>query len=74
MKDKIPVAKHLRDEEYKVLLHVHKKHNRSMGLEERKKYTLSQIVKVERNFKQICLNVYYENGEWFKYFPNGTWA
>ena len=32
---KLPVAKHLSDGEYKLLLNVYASHNRSMGLEER---------------------------------------
>jgi len=71
---KLPVAKHLTDGEYKLLLNVYASHNRSMGLEERKKYTLSNIVKVKRNAKEKCLEVYYSNGDWFHYFTNGTWG
>lgn len=71
---KLPIAKHLSDGEYKLLLSVYANHNRSMGLEERKKYTLSDMVKVKRNLKEKCLEVYFNNGEWFHYFPNGTWS
>lgn len=70
---RLPVAKHLTDREYEILLEVYANHNSSMGLEERKNYTLSHVVKVERNLKEHCLNVYYENGEWFHYLPNGKW-
>lgn len=70
---KLPVAKHLNDDEYKLLLDVYQKHNRSMGLDKRKDYTLTHIVKVERNTEENCLNVYYENGDWWHYAPNGTW-
>ncbi len=70
---KLPVAKHLNDDEYNLLLDVYQKHNRSMGLEQRKDYTLSHIVKVERNLEENCLNVHYENGDWLHYTPNGTW-
>lgn len=71
---KLPVAKHLSDGEYKLLLSVYANHNRSMGLRERKKYTLSDIVKVERNLKEKCLKVYFKNGEWYHYFTDGTWG
>jgi len=70
---KLPVAKHLNDDEYKLLLDVYQKHNRSMGLEKRKDYTLTHIVKVERNTEENCLNVYYENGDWWHYAPDRTW-
>jgi len=74
MKNKLAVAKHLSDSEYKLLLQVNSEHIRSMGFNERKNYTLLDLVKVERNFSDKCLNVYYENGEWFKYHTDGTWS
>lgn len=61
---KIPVAKHLSDNEYRLLLTVYANHNSSMGLEKRKDFTLSDIVKVKRNLKESCLEVYYKNGDW----------
>ncbi|MEN2466714.1 hypothetical protein [Ornithinibacillus sp. JPR2-1] len=73
MTTKLPVAKHLTDEEYQILLDVYSKHNRSMGLEKRKDYTLSHIVKVERNREEKCLEVYYVNGDWWHYAADGTW-
>lgn len=42
-----------------------------MGLEERKNYTLSDIVKVERHNR--CLKVYYKNGDWWHYSMEGKW-
>lgn len=72
--NRLPVAKHLSDGEYNLLLQVHANHNRSMGLKERGKYSLSNIVKVERNLKGNCLNVHYKNGDWWQYHPNGTWS
>jgi hypothetical protein len=68
---KLPVAQHLTDHEYKMLLEVYAKHNSSMGLEERKNYTLSDIVKVERGNR--CLKVYYKNGDWWHYSMEGKW-
>lgn len=73
MENKLPVAEHLTDEEYKILLDVYSKHNRSMGLKERENYSLSHIVKVERNTEENCLNVYYEDGSWWHYTPSGEW-
>ena len=72
--DKIPVAKHLSDDDYKLLLTVYADHTRTMGLKKRENYTASHIVKVEKNVKENCLNVYYENGDWWKYYRNGTWG
>lgn len=71
--NKLPVAKHLNDDEYKLFLHVYQLHNRSMGLSEREKYTLSHIVKIERSNKGKCLRVHYDNGDWWYYSADGTW-
>jgi hypothetical protein len=73
MKNKLPVAKHLSDKEYHLLMQVYANHNRSMGLEKRKDYSISHIVKVERNIKEKCLNVHYKNGGWWHYSTDGTW-
>lgn len=71
---KLPVAKHLSDQEYHVLLTTYAKHNACMGLKYKEKYSLSHIVKVERNVKDDCLNVHYDNGDWWKYYSDGTWG
>lgn len=70
---KMPVAKHLTDKEYMLLIKVYADHNCSMGIEERKNYTLSDIVRVEKNLKEGCLDVHYKNGEWFHYCIDGRW-
>jgi len=70
---KLPVAENLSDNEYRLLLQVYADHNRSMGLEKRKNFTLSDIVKVERNTEEKCLNVHYKSGDWWHYSINGTW-
>lgn len=71
--DKLPVAKHLTDDEYKLFLNVYQLHNRSMGLAEREKYTLSHVVKIERVGKGKCLRVHYDNGDWYNYTLSGEW-
>lgn len=70
---KLTVASHLSDSEYKLLLHVYANHNRSMGLEQRKQHTLSDIVKVVKNTKKKCLEVHYQNGNWWHYSVDGSW-
>jgi len=70
---KLPVADHLSDSEYKMFLQVYGNHNRSMGLEKRKNYTLSDIVKIERDRTGKGLNVYYNNGDWWHYSVDGSW-
>ena len=70
--NKIKPASHLNDQEYQKLMQIYADHNRSMGLNERNNYAASNIVKVER--KEQCFEVHYDNGEWFKYYDNGTWG
>lgn len=67
-------ATHLTDNEYRLLMQTYANHNSSMGLKERVNYTLSHIAKVKRNVKENCLEVYYNDGEWWKYYSNGTWG
>lgn len=73
MNKKLHVAAHLSDGEYKLLMQVYANHNRSMGLERRKQHSLSDIVKVVRNIKEKCLEVHYQNGNWWHYSTDGTW-
>jgi hypothetical protein len=70
---KLPVAAHLSDGEYKLLLQVYANHNRSMGIEERKGHTLSDIEEVVRNTRQNCLEVYFKNENWWHYTVDGSW-
>lgn len=67
-------AEHLTNNEYKLLMAIHSKHNASMGTGTKESYTASHITKVERNVKEKCFHVHYDNGDWFKYFSNGTWG
>jgi hypothetical protein len=70
---KLPVAAHLSEGEYKLLLQVYANHNRSMGIEERKGHTLSDIDEVVRNTRQNCLEVYFKNKNWWHYTVDGSW-
>lgn len=67
----LPVAAHLNEMEYKLLLQTYANHNRSMGMDQRANYTLSHIVKVERG--NNCLHVHYSDGEWWHYTLSGKW-
>lgn len=71
--EKPSVAKHLSDGEYRLLLQVYANHNRCKGLEKRKDYTFSDIIKVKRNIEENCLDVHYKNGDWWHYAVDGTW-
>ncbi|MFC4387487.1 hypothetical protein ACFOZ1_06630 [Gracilibacillus marinus] len=52
----------------------HVKHINAVGTEERKNYQLNQVKKLKVNADERCIEVYYQNGEWFKYYANGTWG
>jgi len=55
MRNKLPVAIHLTDAEYRLLFQVYADHNSSISLKHRADYLLSEVVKVERNPKDFCL-------------------
>lgn len=57
-----------------LFISIHKKHLGSMGSEMKREYGAEQIKKVRVNQKENCFEVSYKNGEWFKYFANGTWG
>ena len=53
---------------------VYKQHVNAMGSEERKKYGKEEITKVEKDVPNKCLTVHFANGEWFRYYVDGTWG
>lgn len=53
---------------------VHSLHLQAMGRDERKKYELPNIKQIVQNNKEQCVEVHYQNGEFFKYYPNLTWG
>jgi len=71
---KIPIAEHLTDEEYSLLLNVYANHSRFMKLDDRKNQTLSDIVKIVRISGGKSLMVYYKNGDSWRYSEDGTWS
>ncbi|AJD91572.1 hypothetical protein JMA_22550 [Jeotgalibacillus malaysiensis] len=73
MAREISAARHLTDNAYSVLEAVHTKHIKSMGEAERSKYGMENIVKVKFNKKENCLNVHFDDGNWWHYCPDGTW-
>lgn len=73
MARKLPVAEHLTDQEYKLLMRVYADHNSNMDFEKRKHYSLSHIIKVARYPEKNCLEVYYQNGNSWYYCADGSW-
>lgn len=72
--EKIRVADHLSDGEYKLFISIHSRHSQAMGEEEKAKHTLSHITKIARNIEENCFEVYYQNGNWWHYYTDGTWS
>jgi len=74
MSNRIPVAAHLSDDDYRTLLTVYANHNSSMDFATRIKYSASHIVRVEKHAEEGCLTVHYTDGSQFKYNADGTWG
>lgn len=63
----------LSDFERGVLITTHNRHLSSMGTDQAKNHQLKNIVKISRNFKDNCFNVYYDNGDWYHYTLSNDW-
>lgn len=70
---KVKVAAHLTDKEYQAFLTTYSNHNASIGTKEREAYNMGHVTEVKRNIPENCLNVYFDNGEWLHYTPDGKW-
>ena len=57
-----------------LFLKIYRKHLSSMGKEAREKHTIDKIVEIKVNQSESCFEVYYKYGDWYKYYPNGTWG
>lgn len=51
---------------------VYKRHVSSMGMDARKK--LGNVNDVKWDSQEKCLKVYFESGDWWHYYTNGTWS
>lgn len=58
----------------KVFARAHAAHLATMGSQMREEYTLDQVKLIKANNKERCIEVKYKNGDWYKYFPDGTWG
>lgn len=72
VRDFIKLTSGLTEQEQDLLLTTHDNHTAAMNANERKRYALQQITKVERQ-KANCLNVHFSNGDWFHYTSRGEW-
>ncbi|ENH96691.1 hypothetical protein J416_09344 [Gracilibacillus halophilus YIM-C55.5] len=70
----IAAAKLLGSDEIKMFMNTYNKHMNALGAEEKEKYIPENIKGVHRNIGERYFEVYFKNGEWFKYYTNGTWG
>lgn len=52
----------------------YKSHLATMGIAMREKHSLENIKTVKWDKKESCLKVYFNHGEWFHYYSNGSWG
>ncbi len=71
-KRKLPVAKHLTDEQYRIFIETQAAHNRSWGLDQRDKYGIHNVTKVTAS-EDGTFHVYYADGNWWHYTKNKDW-
>ncbi|MEI3605956.1 hypothetical protein SPD48_09660 [Pseudogracilibacillus sp. SE30717A] len=57
----------------KIFDETHIRHLSAMGESERKKYTRDQVKRVKANNDERVIEVYFKNGDLFKYTPKRTW-
>ncbi|WP_440894939.1 hypothetical protein ACS127_10205 [Amphibacillus sp. Q70] len=53
---------------------VHGRHLNAMGQEMRKEYSRDKITQLKVDPEERCIQVYFVNGEMFKYFNDLTWG
>lgn len=57
----------------KIFDETHKLHLSAMGEKERKKYERDQVKRIKANRREGVVEVYFKNGDLFKYTPQRTW-
>lgn len=70
---RMPVAEHLTESEYKILLASYFEHNRSLPLKLRADLMASEMVQVVRKDPDRSIEVRYRNGQQFEYGSGGEW-
>ena|SRR5690625_4548051 len=56
------------------LIRVYWSHYNSWGSNARINYTIDNIKRVRYNSSEIVIEIYFANGDWYKYHPNGSWS
>ncbi|MCB5238913.1 hypothetical protein [Niallia circulans] len=52
----------------------HKSHLASMGAAMKEKHSKENIKAIKWDKKEFCLKVYFNHGEWYCYYSNGSWG
>ena len=69
---KLPIAQHLSDEQYKIFVETYAAHNRALWPENRDKYGIHNVTKVEAA-EDGTIHVHYADGNWWHYTKSGEW-
>ncbi|NIK12888.1 hypothetical protein [Alkalibacillus almallahensis] len=71
---RLPAAEDLSDGEYQFLLKAQRAHFIKLNSDKHSDFDVNNIVEVIRNMDEYCVDVRYLNGEWFHYYPDGSWS
>lgn len=61
----------------KMFEYIYQLHIATMDPIEKGKHGRKNIVKIEKDLENGCINVYFQKdnwSEWYRYYPNGTWG
>lgn len=65
--------KQLTADQKELFSRIYDRHMNSFGTQARQKYTIDHLEQIQWDMKDKCLRVYFDNGDWWHYDPNGTW-
>ncbi|WP_371069112.1 hypothetical protein [Sediminibacillus sp. JSM 1682029] len=63
----------LTDQQRAIFARTHVQHQEAMGLEKSKEYGIQNVKELRWDDEENCLKVYFANGDWWHYTPNGQW-
>ena len=63
----------LTDTQKNILERTYNRHTKAWGEENRLEYTIDQIKEVKWDAKACCIKVFFKNGNWWHYLPDGSW-
>jgi hypothetical protein len=63
----------LTDDQKALFERVFANHMAMRDTDAKKEYAAENLKEVKWDAKEKCLKVYYKNGDWWHYLPDGTW-